>query len=98
MKYILQKSNKPDKKWMVTNEFRKTIHFGSSKHEDYTIHRDEKRKILYLTRHSVREDWTDLSKPGAWSRWILWNLKTLPASVHNMEKKFKIQIIFQKQP
>jgi len=70
----------------------KTIHFGSSQHSDFTIHKNEKRKLNYLNRHRKRENWTDIETAGALSRWILWNLPTLKESIRDTEKRFRIKI------
>lgn len=41
--------------------------------EDYTIHKDPKRRELYIQRHSgMGEDWEDPTTAGFWSRWLLW--------------------------
>ena len=36
-----------------------TVSFGSKGMEDFTIHKDEERKKLYLKRHEKNEDWKD---------------------------------------
>jgi hypothetical protein len=99
--YTLSKSNKPEKKFMVsfknpkTNR-NKTIHFGSAGMDDYTISKDPEQKQRYIIRHSAREDWNNLSSSGAWAKNILWNQTTLRSSIKDMEKKFKIKIIYNK--
>ena len=73
----------------------KILHFGADSFSDYTIHKDFKRKENYLARHGApasREDWSDLTKAGTWSRYLLWNKPTLVGSVRDMEKKFGIKI------
>ena len=90
--YILVKSNKLHKKYDVINENGKKISFGDDRYTDYTINKNDKQKELYLNRHKT-EDWTNLNKAGAWSRYILWNRKTLKASIKDMEKLFKIHIL-----
>tara|TARA_R100001198_G_C5154267_1_gene162329 strand:+ start:295 stop:579 length:285 start_codon:yes stop_codon:yes gene_type:complete len=87
----LRKSNRADKKYMMIFD-NKTIHFGSSQHSDFTIHKNEKRKLNYLNRHRKRENWTDIETAGALSRWILWNLPTLKESIRDTEKRFRIKI------
>jgi hypothetical protein len=77
----LKKSDKEDKKYMVTFENRKTkrtktIYFGAAGMEDYTIHKDKARKENYLKRHKgMGEDWSDsgIMTAGYWSRWLLWS-------------------------
>ena len=84
-------SKAKNKKWtIITNE--KTIHFGDSRYSDYTINKDPKRKQAYLSRHRA-EDWQDLTKPGAWSRWLLWEETSLSEAINKMSKKFNIEII-----
>jgi hypothetical protein len=87
-------------KYVVTLLNKKTgrennIKFGAIKqngepYEDYTIHKDIKRKTLYETRHIVREDWNDPSTAGFWSKWILWNKPTIDSSLQHTLKQFKL--------
>jgi hypothetical protein len=95
--YYLEKSNRKDKKYMISwinpkSGRVKTIHFGAKGMSDYTIHKDDERKQRYINRHQKREDWTDLGKSGTWSRFLLWQEKTLKKSIKEMEKKFNIKI------
>ena len=46
------------------------------------------RKQAYLIRHRNREDWNDRTSAGALSRFILWNLPTLEASIADFRKRF----------
>lgn len=89
--YILTKSYRPDKKWMVLSDNGKIIHFGQQGAEDYTIHKDDERKINYLKRHK-NDDFYNLDTPGTWAKWILWSKPTLIGSIKNMEKVFNIKI------
>jgi hypothetical protein len=68
----------------------KVVSFGSKNASDYTIHKDDERKRLYLLRHEKNEDWNDPITPGALSRWILWNKKTLKASIEDFKKRFNL--------
>jgi hypothetical protein len=95
--YYLEKSDNKKHKYMVSfineNTGRvNTIRFGAKGMSDYTIHKDEERKKRYINRHKANEDWSDLSKPGTWSRFILWGEKTLSESIKKMEDKFNINI------
>jgi hypothetical protein len=58
-------------KYTATVNNRK-IHFGAMGHDDYTVHNDVKRRAAYLARHRSREDWSDPTTAGFWSRWLLW--------------------------
>jgi hypothetical protein len=68
----------------------KVVSFGSKNMSDYTIHKDDERKRLYLLRHEKNEDWNNPITPGALSRWILWNKKTLKASIDDFKKRFNL--------
>jgi hypothetical protein len=95
--YYLEKSNRKDKKYMVSFINKKTgrintIHFGQAGASDLLQHKDEERKKRYINRHKANEDWSDLSKSGTWSRFILWGEKSLSESIKKMEDKFNINI------
>ena len=70
----------------------KTTQFGSKGMSDYTIHKDDKRKELYLKRHKKNENWNDYMSAGSLSRFLLWNKKTLKASLLDYLKRFKLKI------
>lgn len=91
MYYFLKESTRKGKKYSITLPDNKIVHFGAIGYEDYTMHHDDKRKDRYISRHK-KEDWTDLSKAGTWSRYILWNKKTLNSSIDDMEARFDIKI------
>ena len=68
-------------------------HFGSFGMKDYTLFSPtlrEERKRLYLQRHSARENWTDPTTAGSLSRWILWNLPTVSASIADFKRRFNL--------
>jgi hypothetical protein len=92
---VLSKSNKPEKKYMVKVD-NKTIHFGATGYEDFTIHGDETRKSRYISRHRKREKWgvktPAIKTPGWWSRWLLWNKRSLQESIKDIEKKNNVVI------
>jgi len=69
-------------------------HFGDSRYEDFTIHKDLKRKANYIARHTG-EDWSrnGLLTPGFWSRWLLWNKPTIVKSAEDIAKRFNVRII-----
>ena len=70
----------------------KTVHFGASGYTDYIKSGgDDERKKRYIARHSNgKEDWNNYMTPGSLSRWVLWNLPTLQASINNYKKKFNL--------
>ena len=67
-----------------------TVHFGAAGMSDYTMHHDEARKENYLSRHRARENWNDPTSAGALSRWILWNKKSLSASIADYKARFNL--------
>jgi hypothetical protein len=54
------------------------VHAGDSRYEDFTTHRDEKRRQAYLKRHSSilladgRPAHTVMESPAFWSWHLLW--------------------------
>ena len=67
-------SSKPEKKYMVQDPNGKWIHFGQIKFEDFTKHKDMKRRQNYLTRTAgMKGDWKDNPySANNLSRNILW--------------------------
>lgn len=69
----------------------KTQPFGQKGYSDYTKHRNTQRKKRYLDRHSgMNEDWNDPTTAGALSKWVLWNKKTLKASIKDFKRRFNL--------
>ena len=95
MRVVIKKSTNKDKKMMAIfyDEERKikTTHFGASGYTDYTLSKDEKKKQAYLDRHRTNENWNDYMSAGSLSRYILWNKKTLSASIADYKKKFNLK-------
>jgi hypothetical protein len=91
---FLGKSTNPDKKMMaifrMENGRTKTTHFGAAGMSDFTIHKDEERKKRYILRHKANENFNDPTSAGALSRWILWNLPSLRASIADYKKRFRL--------
>ena len=94
MKVEIKKSTNKNKKFMAIfydgNKKIKTTHFGAAGMSDYTIHNEDARKKRYLDRHRKRENWNDFKSEGSLSRYILWNKKTLDASIADYKKKFNL--------
>jgi len=82
------------KKWRVVllNEEGREHHvdFGATGYQDFTQHKDESRKALYLLRHKSREDWgkSGVFSAGFWSRWLLWNRSSISASLSDVKSRF----------
>ena len=87
--YSIKNSSIKGKKYVLITPQGKKIHFGSDM-ENYTIHKDDKRKQLYINRHNnSREDWTKIN-PGSASRYILWENKDLDKAIKKYGTRFKI--------
>ena len=90
----IRRSHKPEKKWdAVFEDDGKTfaVPFGQKGYSDYTKHHNPTRKQSYLRRHSgMGEHWNDPTTPGALAKWILWNKKTVKASVRDFKRRFHI--------
>jgi len=90
----LRKSLKPAKKYdavFKTAEGKeKVVSFGAAGMSDFTLHHDEERKERYLNRHRKNEHWDKADSPGALSRYILWNKKTVKASLRDYKKRFNL--------
>ena len=90
MEIIIKKSRNPKKKYDAVFNGEKTLSFGAAGYSDYTIHKDDKRKDLYLRRHS-NEDWSrsNIASPAWLSRWILWEKKTSPEAIKHVNTMYK---------
>ena len=88
---VLKKSSNPNKKYDAYVEGKK-VSFGATGYSDFTQHKDTERKQRYITRHKANENWNDLTTAGTWSRWLLWESKTIPEAIRHMEQKFNIKI------
>jgi hypothetical protein len=91
----IRPSHKKEKKWDATFTYpdghKKVVSFGARGMSDFTKHRDTQRRARYLKRHSgMGESWNKPDTPGALSRWVLWNKKTLRGSIRDFKKRFKL--------
>ena len=87
-------SDKKEKKYDAVFEKdgrQKTISFGAVGYPDFTQPpHDEKKKELYLKRHSKREDWDNPLTAGSLSKHILWNKPSLKESIKDFKNKFGV--------
>jgi hypothetical protein len=68
-------SNKPKKKYMILNpNTNKYIYFGQMGYEDFTKHKDLRRRQNYLKRSAnIKGNWKDNPySPNNLSRYLLW--------------------------
>ena len=91
MEVVISKSNNKDKKYKAEIDCKKTVHFGHSSYQDYTQHKDPKRKENYISRHAKNEDWSksNIASAGFMSRHILWEKDTINKSIQNLNNKYK---------
>lgn len=68
----------------------KIVSFGAEGMSDFTKHKDEERKELYLKRHKKNENWENPMTAGSLSRYILWNKPTLKDSIADYKKRFDL--------
>lgn len=93
--FDLFRSDKKDKKFVIfdrDNNY-KRIDFGAKGMDDYTLTENDEQKERYLKRHKKNENWKDKDSAGFFSRFLLWNKKTLAASIKDTQERFNIKII-----
>ena len=83
----------------LTNDKIITRKFGAWNYKDYTLYSRELtkkeadiKKENYIKRHSVNETFNDPIAKSTLSMYLLWNKKTLLASLKDYIKKFNIKI------
>lgn len=100
---IIKKSKRKNKKYVVRDD-KRTVHFGDNRYKDFLLMNDktskfyepdpaerEKIKSLYRIRHK-NDNLTNPFSAGALSYYLLWNKKTLKASIKDYEERFNIKI------
>lgn len=92
----IKESTRKDKKMMAvfyddTRKKIRTTHFGAAGYEDFTIHKDEKRRAEYISRHSAVEDWKDYMSAGSLAYYILWYDKNKLLAIHKYMKRFGLK-------
>lgn len=65
-------------------------HFGMQGGHTFIDHHDTTKKRNYIRRHIVLEDWSDPTKAGTLSRFLLWNKKTLQESITDFKTRFRV--------
>ena len=91
-KLVISKSDNPKKKYKAEftkpNGKTKTLHFGSSMHQDFTQHNDKDRRRLYRQRHE-NDLKGDPMRAGYLSYYILWGDSTnLQTNIKTFKNKF----------
>jgi hypothetical protein len=98
MFYYPYKSDKPNKKFYIITSKNKKVYFGQASASDFTIHKDEVRKLRYIMRHQKNENWNDFNTAGAWSRFLLWEEPNIKDAYKKIkEKLLKNKLITKEQ-
>ena len=81
---------RPSKKFFIITNDNKKIYFGDSNFQHFTSdHLDERRRLLYISRHRKNEDWKNPNTSGYWSMWFLWDTKTYEQAYKKIRKDLK---------
>jgi hypothetical protein len=89
-KYYPYKSDKVGKKYYIITNDNKKIYFGDSNFQHFTSdHLDERRRLLYISRHRKNEDWKNPNTSGYWSMWFLWSEKSYEQAYKKIRKDLK---------
>ena len=90
--YFPYPSDKPEKKYYIITKDNKRVYFGAAGMSDFTKHKDEERKNLYINRHKKNESkfWnkSGIDTPSFWSRFLLWEKPTIKESYEDIKRKF----------
>ena len=91
MEVVIQKPKKPDKKYDARTNGTKTVSFGQKGASDFTKHKNKDLKYRHIDRRKARDDWTKSGvKAAGWmSKHVLRNMRTVQASIDDINKKFK---------
>ena len=83
------KSNRKNKRFMAIFSNGKKIHFGLKGGSTYIDHHEILKRLNYLKRHEVNENWDDPYTAGALSSYFLWgNNTTLKDNIKEFNKVF----------
>ena len=95
MEVIIKISKKSDKKIDAIIDGKKTVSFGQKNASDYTLHKNDDRKNRYIDRHKKNENWglSGIETARFYAKNILWNKKTIPESVKDLNNKYKNFIV-----
>jgi hypothetical protein len=86
----LIKSTRKGKRFTAVFED-KRVHFGSKNGNTYIDHGDKTKRLNYIKRHQVNEDFDNPYSAGSLSRWLLWGDSTdLYKNLKEFRKKFSL--------
>ena len=88
----VEKSETPTKKYKAIfvdeNGKEKSTQFGAKGMDDFTLTNDEEQKERYKQRHKKDLETGDPTKAGYLAMFLLWNKKTLSASIRDYKQRF----------
>lgn len=93
---VIEKGTGKNKKWKAifydeNGKKIKTTQFGDSRYEDYTQHKDKKRRDKYRLRHKKDLDKGNYMSAGFLSYYILWGESAaLKTNINKYKKMFKL--------
>ena len=89
--YILQKSNKKDKRYFI-NMGDHGHHFGSKTGSTFIDHKNKDKKNAWEKRHKVNPNWDSKHSSIYHSRKLLWSEPTLNKAIKKYESEHKVKI------
>ena len=89
--YYPYKSAKPEKKNYIITKSEKKVYFGAAGMSDFTKHKNEERKNLYINRHKKNEDWgkSGIDTAGFWAFKYLWSYPTKTEAYKHIKTDLK---------
>lgn len=103
IKLPMNNKNKYQAVFLLDNKKEKKLSFGSQGFRDFTLMNNKNSKFFltdpkerdkvkerYIKRHKQRENWDSPMTRGSLSGLILWNKKTISASLKDYKSKFKL--------
>ena len=92
---VIEKGTGKNKKWKAIfyddGKKIKTTQFGDSRYEDYTQHKDKKRRDKYRARHKKDLSKGNYMSAGFLSYYILWGESAaLKTNINKYKKMFKL--------
>jgi len=97
-KAYIKSSPRDDKRYRVVMSKDGSQHshdFGKPGATTYKDGASEDKRKNYLKRHSqMGEDWTQsgIHSAGFWSRWLLWEKRTLRGAAKHIQDKFNLKV------
>ena len=92
--YILERSNRKGKRYVLIKDNGDSIHFGSDVGKTFADgERTDNEKENWIARHSVNKNYHNKNSPIFYSKNLLWNKDTLEKSIRDIENKLNVKII-----